>query len=114
MTFDAEMTGGRGIGVGEEVGETVAVGKILVGVFVVAGFVVLGEPQADIIVMPIKKIIPFDFFIIFSPRCRCQNFDVNPNCAFTLALSRRERRLVRDIQTSEVLLISCQLSCWHS
>ena len=58
------MTGGRGIGVGEEVGVIVAVGEILVGVFVAAGLAVLGEPQDDIMIMPIAKITSDIFLFI--------------------------------------------------
>lgn len=70
--------GGGGIGVGEEVGVNVAVGGILVGILVPVGFAMFGAPQDDIMVMPINKIITFNFFMVFSPCYRYQNLDRNP------------------------------------
>jgi len=64
------MTGGMGVDVGDEVGVIVAVGEILVGVFVVAGGAVSEELQADIMIMQIAKIKTCVLFITNFPVVR--------------------------------------------
>lgn len=75
------MMGGGGIGVGEEVGVIVAVGEILVGVFVAVEFAVMEEPQADITIMPIARIKRNIFLFIGYPLL----MDFKTSSAFTLA-----------------------------